>query len=368
MDDSYHPAPLAYATRYEVPEEGEAQTTELLMETLRGISETTLRDNGHATRSVHAKSHGLLVGELTVLTDLPPAYAQGLFATAGTFPVVMRLSTVPGDILEDNVSTPRGLGLKVIGVAGERLAGSEGDSTQDFVLVTGPSFGAKTAKQFLGSLKLLARTTDKAPSAKSALSTVLRGAEKALEAVGGSSGTLKSLGGYPATQILGETFFSQSPILYGRYMAKVSIAPVSANLLSLVDAPITLHGAPDALRDSVMAFFASNSAEWELRVQLCTNLETMPIEDSSITWPEEESPYVAVAHIRAPRQCAWSPARSKAIDDEMSFNPWHGISAHRPIGSVMRVRQSVYAMSAQFRAERNREPILEPRNLDAIPG
>jgi len=367
MDQMYHPEPLLYAANYEVPEEGEEETRELLTQTLRGISEVTFNDNGHATRSVHAKSHGLLVGELRVPKDLAAVYAQGIFAAPGTWPVVMRLSTVPGDLLDDGVSTPRGLAIKVIGVGGERLEGSEGDVTQDFVLVTGQNFGAKTAKQFLSSLKLLARTTDKAPGVKNALSAVLRGAERALEAAGGSSGTLKALGGYPATQILGETFYSQAPILYGPYMAKVCVAPVSPALLRLVNAPIKLSAEPDALRESVVAFFAAQSAEWELRVQLCTDLARMPIEDSSIAWPEELSPYVTVARLSAPRQIGWSVERSEAIDDEMAFDPWHGVAAHRPIGSIMRVRKLAYAMSARFRAEHNHEPIVEPRNLDAIP-
>src|SRR5258708_6928935 len=41
----------------------------------------------------------------------------------------MRFSTIPGDILDDSVSTPRGLAIKVIGVEGERLEGSEARST-----------------------------------------------------------------------------------------------------------------------------------------------------------------------------------------------------------------------------------------------
>jgi hypothetical protein len=52
-------------------------------------------------------------------------------AKAGTYPAVLRFSTVPGDVLDDNVSTPRALAVKLIGVKGERLAGGEGDTMQD---------------------------------------------------------------------------------------------------------------------------------------------------------------------------------------------------------------------------------------------
>jgi catalase len=50
--------------------------------------------------------------------------AQGLFQTPGRRPVVMRVSTLPGDIHDDQVSTPRGLAVKLFDVAGERLPGA----------------------------------------------------------------------------------------------------------------------------------------------------------------------------------------------------------------------------------------------------
>lgn len=360
-------APVPYLNAYEIAEEDEADTSAGLLTALQGISTTTFTDSGHATRSVHAKSHGLLQGELTVLDGLPPAYAQGIFAHPASWPAVMRLSTTPGDVLDDKVSTPRALALKLIGVAGARVDGSENDVTQDFVLVNGPAFLAPTGKQFLGSLKLLASTTDKVPNLKRALSAALRGAEKVIEAVGGESATIKSLGGHPETNPLGETYFSQAPILFGTYMAKVSLAPVSADLLALTDAPVDLSGTPDGLRRAVMAHFASHGGEWELRVQLCTDLEKMPIEDSSVPWPVALSPYVAVARLRAGPQPAWSEALSKLVDDGMKFNPWHAVAAHRPIGSIMRLRKAAYAMSARFRMERTGVPMAEPKDLRAFP-
>ena len=93
----------------------------------------------------------------------------------------------------------------------------------------------------------------------------------------------------------------------------------------------------------------------------------MPSEDSSVRWSEELSPYVPVARITASPQLAWSVARSSAIDDHMAFSPWHGIVAHRPIGSIMRMRKLAYQMSARFRAEHNHESNPEPRDLHTLP-
>lgn len=359
--------PLAYQAAFEVPEDGEAHTIEEMLKSLKHISTTTFEDSGHAIRSVHAKSHGILRGTLTVLDSMSPSYAQGLFEHPGSYEVVARLSTSPGDVLDDKVSTPRGMAIKIVGVNGARVEGSEHDSTQDFVMVNGPVFATPTAKKFAGNLKLLAPTTDKAPGLKVALSAVLRGAEKVLEAVGGESGTLKALGGHPATNPLGETYFSQAPILYGPYMAKLSLAPISPGLTALTNAPVDLSDTHDGLRRAVQTHFASEGGEWELRVQLCTDLEKMPIEDSSVEWQEADSPYVAVARLSMAPQSGWSEELSKAVDDGMRFNPWHALAAHRPIGSIMRVRKAAYAMSSAFRFERTGVQQIEPLALNALP-
>lgn len=349
--------PLRFDPTFEHIADDEVDTIERLVEALQQIQLTTANDYHHAVRSVHAKTHGLLDGELTVLDDLPAPLAQGVFATARTYRVVMRLSTNPGDVLDDSVSTPRGLAVKIADVEGARLPGSESHTSQDFVMINAPMFTAPTPKAFASNLALLAKTTDRAPGGKKALSSVLRGVEKVVEALGGESGKLKSLGGHPETHILGETFYTAVPVLYGPYFAKLSIAPVSPELTALTNAPLDTNGHPNALRDAVSTFFATQGAEWEVRVQLATDIERMPVEDASVRWPEEESPYVAVARIRAAPQPAWSEARSKAIDDGMVFSPWHGIAAHRPIGGVMRSRKPAYEISAAFRGQFNGCPI-----------
>ena len=97
-----------------------------------------------------------------------------------------------------------------------------------------------------------------------------------------------------------------------------------------------------------------------MRVQLGTDLDTMPIEEASVRWSDEQSPYVAVARITVPPQVAWSDARSTAVDDDLAFNPWHGLAAHRPLGWVMRERKAVYETSARFRQEHNQHKVEEP--------
>jgi hypothetical protein len=121
-----------------------------------------------------------------------------MFAKPGRYPVVMRLSTIPGDILDDSVSTPRGMAVKIIGVEGERLEGSETDVTQDFVMINGPAFGAPTPKKFLSVLRLLARTTDEVEWLKEILSGFMRQVQRVIVAVTGKPNvTVATLGGNP---------------------------------------------------------------------------------------------------------------------------------------------------------------------------
>lgn len=367
MPGSTSATPLRYSPSFEKPEENEAETARALTETMLEISKTTCKDYGHAIRSVHAKSHGLLCGELRVLDNLPEPLAQGLFAKPGRFPVVLRLSTTPGDILDDSVSTPRGLAIKIVGAEGARLPGSEGDVTQDFVLVNGPAFQNSSGSKFLMNLKMLAKTTDIAQWPKKAVSAVMRGTEAFIEAFGGKSANVLGLGGQPETHILGETFYSQVPILYGAYMAKVAIAPVSPDLKNLTDQPLDVNGKPNGLREAVVDFFRAKGGEWELRVQLCIDLDTMPIEEPSIVWPEDQSPYRAVARIVVPPQNAWSKERSAVVDDAFSFSPWHGLAAHRPLGAIMRMRKQAYEASARFRRERDGAGLEEPHSLEDFP-
>ncbi len=175
-----------------------------------------------------------------------------MFATPGEHQVYMRLSTNAGDILPDAISLPRGLALKVLDVEGERLPGAEG-TTQNFVMVNGPVFQAKTADKFLGNLKLLAGTTDKLEGTKTVMSTVLRGVGSALETVGIESPKLQSLGGAPNVNPLGETYYSVTPFRYGDYIAKFAVVPVSADLTTLTKTEIDASDQPDAIRHTVQA-------------------------------------------------------------------------------------------------------------------
>jgi catalase len=150
-------------------------------------------------------------------------------------------------------------------------------------------------------------------------------------------------------------------------MAKVRLVPASPELRALTKAKIDLKGKPNGIRDAVIGHFAKAGGRWELQVQLCTDIEKMPLEDATKEWSQKDSPYVTVARIEAQPQNVWSAARQTA-DHTLAFNPWHALAAHRPLGGIMRVRRQVYRLTAELRAQRNGQPLQEPASAADLTG
>ncbi|MFI5387972.1 MAG: catalase family protein, partial [Fimbriimonadales bacterium] len=257
--------------------------------------------------------------------------------------------------------------VKLFDVPGDRLPGSENDTTQDFILVNGPAFASPTPKAFLANLKMLAKTTDVGESLKKGLSATMQTLDAALETVGIQSPTIQTLGGAPNTHPLGETYYTQVPLRHGGYIAKLSVAPVSTNLTELAGSKVDTSSRPDALREDMGEVLIEQDSVWELRVQLCTDLEKMPVEDTSVVWDEKESPYVAVARLTVPAQLGWERGLSEHQEQAVAYSPWHGLAAHQPIGGVNRARKPTYERSVRFRGERNGCPVHELRAIGDLP-
>ena len=357
---------LPYTDSVEAAIPNEEQVFDELAASMRHIAEMIGDRARHAARAVHAKSHGLLKAEFSVKDGLPEPLAQGLFSKPAAYPAIMRLSTNPGDMLPDSISTPRGLAVKVIGVDGEMLPGHEGNVTQDFVFVNGKAFGVSDAAAFLKQIKILEQHATDSQTLKQAVSTTARIAEEALEIFGKQSAALLGFG-HPETHILGETFTSLSALRYGNYIAKIAFAPASENLKALTHKHLDHANDYSALRDAIVKFFETETAVWDVQAQLVTDLTKMPIEDSTNPWPEDLSPFVTVGKLTALPQPAYSPERRVFVDELLSFNPWHALAAHRPLGNIMRARKKAYKASTEYRHAANVRKAVEPKSIDELP-
>jgi len=359
---------VRYSDDVEVKQPDEDRLIDDTLVSVARMGQKVFDKHRHAMRGAHAKGHGGLKGELKIYDNLPTSLAQGLFREPRTYPVMIRFSTAPGDIMPDGMSAFRGMAIKVIGVEGSKLFSPEPDAlTQDFLMINRPVFPAGNVTRYLNEQLLQEKVVVSAPEeAQQLLTTVLRTVSAVTEKVGVDLYPTALGITLPETHILGETYYTTAALRYGDYIAKVSAIPVSDSLQPFVGKLVKTDD-PSALWDLVVEFFRQQAAEYELRVQLCTNLETMPIEDASIQWSEQESPYRAIAKITIPVQEAHSPARRVYVDEVLSFNAWHCIAEHRPLGSIQRVRRQVYEASSRYRHEMNQQPKGEPRSIEEMP-
>jgi hypothetical protein len=106
----------------------------------------------------------------------------------------------------------------------------------------------------------------------------------------------------------------------------------------------------DAMRLALEETLRTEQVMFEFQVQLRTSETTMPIEDATVEWPEQESSYRTVAHLLLPRQNIEFLRMDDAYTN-LAFNVWHCLAAHRPLGGINRVRRQVYPVSAAWRRQ-----------------
>ena len=146
-------------------------------------------------------------------------------------------------------------------------------------------------------------------------------------------------------------YWSATPYLFGEGRAvKYRVRPAPGQRPSA--APT---GTASYLTDALRMRLAAGEAVFELAVQFQTDPERMPIEDASVEWPADAAPFQTVATLRIPSQRFDSPEQL-AQCEAMSFNPWHALVPHRPLGSMNRARRAIYDALAQFRRPDSRLP------------
>ncbi len=365
---------LRYSPSVEQPAANEHVIFDELSRTMQHITRSMAARYRHAYRPVHAKSHGILVGTLQALPNLPEELRQGLFATTEPHPVILRFSTNPGDMLADNVSSPRGLAIKVLQVEGDMVANHTGQTTQDFVCINTNVFAAPDAESFLKQIKQFDKGLEVSEGVKHAVSVTARATNAVLKAVHLPSATLEGVGA-AAVHPLGESFSTVAPLRFGDYVAKIGFAPASENLKALVGKGIDLDQDYNALEEEIKRFFRHEDAVWDVKVQLALAAEPgteekdkdFPIEVADKEWPEKKSPWQTVATITVGAQDSYSDARQLFVDEQLSFTPWHALAAHQPLGGIMRSRLKAYEEAIMYRAQRNGREKVEPRSVDEIP-
>jgi hypothetical protein len=316
--------PLAQET---VPPDEAALTADFI--TFLKAASARRDPTGTVHRFNQGRHAGCVQGEFTVQDRLPADLRVGLFAEPRTYPAWIRFANANSETDRDR--DVRGMSISLSGVTGENL--TPGETKQDFVLNSHPVMVAANTKDFLELLKAL-----DAGGLRAALYFL--------------SHPRSARVGFAArenpTSHLDIMYWSTTPYLFGPGRAVKYIVRPSSPQKSVKPDPLTDNYLQEALRTRL----EHAEASFDFLIQFQKDGRTMPIEDAMVEWNEHDSPYVPVARIRIPQQDILEAGRMQRCE-EVAFNPWHSLTAHRPLGSLNRARREIYTAMAAFRHERS---------------
>jgi len=294
-------------------------------------------------RALHAKAHGGFVAKLTVLGDLPEHARHGLFERAGEYDAFVRFSNGAGTVQKDDAGDVRGVAVKVLGVKGEKVLGDA--ETQDFLAILSSATPFRTADEFVAIVLATRSPALALPRVLFALG--FRGLFLLKKLLGGI--------GQPVPSLATRRFFSALPIQCGPYAARFAFTPIAS---AEPDAP---SSGPTRLGGDIAQRLKNGPIEYAMELQFFVSEAETPIEDASVDWPESVAPYVRVGTLTIVEQDARSEkgrALAAAVE-KMSFDPWHALVEHKPLGAMMRARKHAYFASTKVRGS---SP--EPTSID----
>ncbi|MBC9250801.1 catalase [Pseudomonas alcaligenes] len=331
----------------EIPADEAALTQSIIEDAIRVVEQH--RDNTRVLRDAHAKAHGCVKAEVTVLPTLDAALRQGVFSEPGkTWQAWMRLSNGNAYPQFDRARDARGMAIKLLDVPGDKLLSSPATAgNQDFVMFNHPTFFVRDVAEYKQNFaaqadgkKVLAFFPSWDPRSWEIRHMVI---------------ALQTLSPAPETPVA-TTYNSIAPFKFGPHNIKYRVIPDPASCPPY-QLPKQNADLPNFLRNALYQQLSLDRvpACFALQVQRQNPEYYMPIEDPSVEWSESISPFETVATIKVPAQ-DFDSREQNLFCDNLSFNPWHALPAHRPIGGINRLRKAVYEAISVYRHERNDAP------------
>jgi catalase len=260
-----------------------------------------------------------------VLDGLPADQRVGLFAAPRTYQAWIRFANASTS--SDRERDTRGMAIKVLGVGATNL--TPGATSQDFILNSHPVMMVPGTREFLELLE-----ANEAGGFRRALYFLSH--PKAARIAFASRAN--------PTCHLDIPYWSTTPYRFGTAGAVKYIAVPAPGAKSPMPGTLT----DTYLRDALQSRLAQGDATFDFMIQRQTDARRMPIEDASVEWKAEDSPYLRVARIRIPKQPVTDEARA-ARCEQVAFNPWNCLAEHQPLGSMNRARREIYRAMAAFR-------------------
>ena len=303
----------------------------------------------------------------------PAEYAQGIYATAGRHDALIRFSNgSPHAGADVRLGGATGLALKIFDIAGPTLLEDEPDTqTFDYANINAPVFFCNTVEHYLFIQDLFFEAPEYFAEGTS-------GRHRFYQDFVTGKGTLdrdhwawdeflaflRVLQSRPVNLLL-STYWTMGAVRHGDYIAKVRFAPVSTFAETVVLRDLDLASAAEVYRPALIAELQGHPYEFDIQVQLCADVAQMPVEDVTVEWPEQLSPFVTVAKLRLPQQDISDDDNLEKMD-ALSFTPWRVTAEHAPLGNIMRVRKEVYRHSSILRHKLNQQERMEPGSADQL--
>lgn len=309
-------------------------------------------------RGVHPKSHGCVKATFTIDPYLEPKFQVGLFAEPGRkFDAIIRFSSATAVMKADtNLITKehesRGMAIKILDVGGEVLTDDNGAHNQDFLMINQPMFAFANTEDYLRLNKVLDDDVIKffkdPPDTPEQGIRIAKSGEILKEIKVGK----KSDVGNP----LGIQYFSAAPFLFGSdQVMKFSAKPCTEVYPVHSPDPLT-EKENNYLREALTKTVSVNGViTFDFMVQLRPETDDFgedneSIENASEKWSEDKYPFEKVATITIPLPQPEVDSEENIVHcEKLAFTPWHSLVEHKPIGSINRLRKSVYQASAEHR-------------------
>ena len=300
---------------------------------------------GGMERGGNTKTQGIVRGEFIIHDNLPEQFRRGIYATPKTYRAWVRFSG-PGPYITPDIDDVgfMSISIKLMGVEGSKLMEEE-KNTIDLFGVSPPTFvtpdvkaNAQLQKESLKNAQIFYFLNFTKPHVLDLI--------------------MQSLWIKTQSSPLEAPYFSCVPYLLGEGQAmQYSVWPKSNRKTRIPRLPF--RPPDDYLRQAMVASLAADEVEFDFRIQLQTDPHLMPLENAGVLWPEDLSPRVSVATLRLPKQKFDSPAQME-FAKKLSYNPWHTIAEHRPLGNQSRARHRMYLRLSQLRHRLNDVPHFEP--------
>lgn len=307
-----------------------------------------------------------------IVPELPSHLAQGMFKRPGSYDVIMRYSSLTPKLVPDNVSAPRGIGMKIFGVEGEKiwvcrmsfeimkteLTPQQGEDkrTQDWTFNNYPILELRDPKTTYEIADSLERNWNDLPTF----------AEEQSKRVDADVATMGSQ--LPRQHMVAMPEWSQSAYRHGDHVAKYAVFPLGEEQKKLDKTFIKENDPINIISQEVRNFHMKNKVTYSFCAQLLQNLEEQPVDDIGIEWDEKKYPMEQIATLEFDPQDSWLPEFRTWWDDRITVNSWHGLKEHQPLGSTNRMRRVVYAESRKLRMRVNGyKDYIEPSSLNEVP-